>query len=98
MINTGSRQLTAQTKALHPVESMSNCLYCTVKFNHSNIPFTASCVSELININQSDSLEFLNFLPSLEIVNETASYEKYHIVEDFQKLDIQDNFNNFMQM
>ena len=89
-----------------------HCLYCSVKFNHSNIPFTASCVSELININQSDSLEFLNFLPSLEIVNETASYEKYslpdanfdlpnlvnskyHTVEDFQKLDIQDNFNIF---
>ncbi len=88
------------------------CLYCTVLFHFVNIPFTICSVSELVNINKSDSLEFCSYLPSLEVVEETASFEKYslpdsnldlpnlvnskyHSVEEFQNLDVANNFNIF---
>ncbi len=88
------------------------CLDCTVRFHHSNIPFISSSTSELININNSDTMEFCNYLPSLEIVHETHTFEKYslpdanfdlpnlvnskyHSVEEFQKLKIENKFNIF---
>ena len=53
------------------------CLVCTVGFHHVNMPFTSCTISELININNSDTMEFCNFLPSLEVVHEASSFSKY---------------------
>ncbi len=88
------------------------CLYCTLIFHYENIPFTLCSITELLNLNKSDTMEFCHYLPSLEIIDETASFEKYsvpdfnlelpdlvnskyHTVEEFQKLDIADDFNIF---
>ena len=53
------------------------CLACTVGFHHRHVPFTSCSLSELININNSDTMEFCNFLPSLEVVRESSSFAKY---------------------
>ena len=53
------------------------CLYCTMKFNHENIPFTLSDNSELSNINNSDNMEFCKSLPSLEKIYETNNFSNY---------------------
>ena len=50
------------------------CLYCTMKFNHENIPFTLSDNFELNNINNSDTMEFCKSLPSLEEIYETNNF------------------------
>ena len=63
------------------------CLYCTVKTNYQNFPFTLSDSSELININMSDNMEFLKNLPSLEIIHETTSFQKYSL-PDVDELDV----------
>ena len=89
-----------------------SCLYCTLVFNFANIPFTSCTISELTKINLSDNMEFCNFLPSLEVIHESASLakyslpnpdldlpnlvsSKYHTVDEFQKLDLLENFNVF---
>ena len=56
-----------------------HCLYCSLKEKHGIIPFTLSDTSELIKINNSDTMEFCKTIPSLEIIQETASYEKYSL-------------------
>ena len=88
------------------------CLYCTLVFNHENVPFSICSISELIKINSSDSMDFCNYLPSLEIIHESATIAKYslpdpdfdlpnlvdssyHTVQEFQNLDIIQNFNIF---
>ena len=53
------------------------CLACTVGFHHRHVPFTSCSLSELVNINNSDTMEFCNFLPSLEVVRESSSFAKY---------------------
>ena len=55
------------------------CLYCTLKFHHGNVPFTVCGISELHNINNSDSMEFCDFLPSLEVVRESGSLARYSL-------------------
>ena len=55
------------------------CLDCTVRFYHENVPFTACSLSELVNINNSDKLEFCHVLPSLEIIHESSSLAKYSL-------------------
>ena len=52
------------------------CLDCTVRFHHVGVPFTSCSISELINVNNSDTMEFCNFLPSLEVVHEASSFSK----------------------
>ena len=56
-----------------------HCLCCNLKEKHEIIPFTLSDNSELIKINNSDSMEFCKTIPSLEIIQETSSYEKYSL-------------------
>ena len=38
------------------------CLHCTLLYHYENIPFTLCSVSELVNINNSDTLEFCDYL------------------------------------
>ena len=56
-----------------------HCLVCTVQSHHEILPFTTCSLSELININKSDNLEFCHFLPSLEIIHESSSLAKYSL-------------------
>jgi hypothetical protein len=56
-----------------------HCLCCTMKSQYSIFPFTLSDSSELNKINNSDSMEFCNYIPSLEIIQETSSYAKYSL-------------------
>ena len=46
---------------------------------HGIIPFTLSDTDELVKINNSDTMEFCKTIPSLEIIQETSSYEKYSL-------------------
>ena len=58
----------------HP-DAEWHCLPCTLKEKHGIFPFTLSDTSELVKINCSDTMEFCKTIPSLEIIQETASYE-----------------------
>ena len=56
-----------------------HCLYCNLKETHVNFPFALSNTAELMKINSSDTMEFCKTIPSLEIIQETSSYEKYSL-------------------
>ena len=87
------------------------CLQCTMIYHHKHIPFTLCSDNNLVNINNSDKMEFTNVLPSLEVIHETSSYSKYslpdddfypkqliskyHSVYDFQKLKTENDFSIF---
>ena len=88
------------------------CLVCYLKYNLDNVPFIRCDNSELININNSNFMRFLESLPTVEIVNEATKYSftpsndasielpskscsKYYSVNDFQLLNISNNFNIF---
>ena len=62
------------------------CLYCTIKTNHQNFPFTLCDKSDLFKINSSDTMDFCKNLPSLEIIHETSSFYKYSL-PDVDELD-----------
>ena len=55
------------------------CLLCTMRNRHENFPFTLTDASDLLKINNSDSMEFCKYLPGLEILHETSSYAKYSL-------------------
>ena len=55
------------------------CLYCTLFRHYELFPFTLCSISELMNINNSNTMEFCEVLPSLETIEETASFEKYSL-------------------
>ena len=55
------------------------CLYCTLKEKHDIFPFTLCDTNELNKINNSDTMEFCQSIPSLEVIQETSSYEKYSL-------------------
>ena len=55
------------------------CLYCTMKENYVNIPFTISDNFELDNVNKSDNMKFCENLPSLEEIYETTKWSDYPI-------------------
>ena len=46
-----------------------DCLVCKMKFHHQNFPFITCDLSEIIKINNSDSMRFCDFLPSLETIS-----------------------------
>ena len=54
-----------------------HCLYCTIKFNHENFPFTLSIDSEIDLINKSDTMRFCEFLPSFETICETSNFSNF---------------------
>ena len=54
-------------------------LLTDVQFHHDNVPFTTCSLSELVNINNSDTLDFCHHLPSLEIIHEASSLAKYSL-------------------
>ena len=51
-----------------------DCLYCTMKQNHQNFPFTLSDNAEIDNINSSDNMRFCESLPTLEEIYETNKF------------------------
>ena len=54
-----------------------DCLYCTMKKNHENFPFTLAENSEIENINNSDNMKFCESLPTLEEIYETNNFSSY---------------------
>ena len=50
------------------------CLVCSLKYYLENVPFTRCDNSELININNSNSMRFLESLPTVEIANEATKF------------------------
>ena len=52
------------------------CLVCKIKFQHENIPFTLYDDTELANINNSESMEFWDQLPSLKIILEGSKFDE----------------------
>ena len=50
------------------------CLVCNIVNNLERIPFTCCDNFELRNINNSNSMKFLESLPNAEIVDETAKF------------------------
>ena len=54
-----------------------DCLYCTMKKNHQNFPFTLSENSEIDNINKCDNMHFCESLPTLEEIYETNNFASY---------------------
>ena len=51
-----------------------HCLYCTMKFNHENFAFSLSADSDIVKINNSDSMRFCEFLPSFDCIAETDKF------------------------
>ena len=51
--------------------------YCTMKFNHQHIPFTLSDNNDIDNINNSDTMQFLESLPTLEEIYETSNFSNF---------------------
>ena len=50
------------------------CLVCNIKNNLDSLPFTQCDNTELININHTNSMRFLESLPNVEIINETIAF------------------------
>ena len=50
------------------------CLVCNIKNNLESLPFTQCDNTELININCTNSMRFLESLPNVDIINETLAF------------------------
>ena len=59
-----------------------HCLYCTMKSNHANFAFTLIRDDEIDKINNSDSMRFCEFLPSLECIAETDKFSNMLLNND----------------
>ena len=55
------------------------CLYCKMKYRQDHIPFFHCSESVLMKINNSDTMDFCNYLPSLETMHQTSSFSKYNL-------------------
>ena len=64
-----------------------NCLYCTLKFNNENFAFTLVGYEEIHKINNSDSMRFCEFLPTLEQISETDRYINYQLQQNGNDVD-----------
>ena len=58
---------TSQKEYNHHDNSVWNCLLCNITGNLDRLPFTKIDNTELININHTDSMKFLESLPNVEI-------------------------------
>ena len=56
-----------------------NCLVCIIRNILDSIPFTSCDDTELININSTNSMRFLESLPNLEIATETNSFSEFSL-------------------
>ena len=54
--------------------SFWKCMICVLSYNMNNIPFTRLQTSELIDMNGSDSMKFLETLPPPNIIHETTKF------------------------
>ena len=88
-----------------------HCVVCIIKFNLINVPFTTCDINELSNINNTNSMRFLQSLPKVEIVKETSDYSyqsadinfelpsntncRYILVNEYQQLNKNKNLNIF---
>ena len=51
-------------------------LVCKIKFQHENIPFTLYDDTELLNINNSESMMFCDQLPSFQTILEASTFDE----------------------
>ena len=88
-----------------------HCVVCTLKFNLYNMPFTLCDNTELININNTNSMRFLQSLPNVEVISETSKFSqlstdinfelpsntdcRYFSVNEYQQLKKNKNLNIF---
>ena len=78
-------------------ESTWNCLYCTMKFNHEHFAFSLIDCSEIEKINNSDSMSFCSFLPSLERIAETEQFMAYDLKhEDEDTNDLEQSISTLL--
>ena len=92
-------------------DEMWSCIICKIKFNLGNFPFTTCDNIGLDNLQNVNSMSFLESLPSANIVNETIQFAtsineinnelptstscKYYSVKDFQDEIYSKNLNIF---
>ena len=62
-------------------DPMWECLLCSVSFNHANIPFTFCDNAEISNINNSNSMTFLDSLPEFEINTVASKFSNFQAYE-----------------
>ena len=67
------------TKNLKSKSDLWHCLVCIIRNNLDSIPFTSCDDTELININSTNSMRFLESLPNLEIATETNSFSEFSL-------------------
>ena len=82
-----------------------SCLVCRLKYRIDNIPFTRCSNLDLSNINNINSMKFLESLPRVEIISEVSSLSadineiplntncKYYPVHEFDQLKLSKDFN-----
>ena len=68
---------TSQEEYNHHDYSVWNCLLCNITRNLDRLPFTKINNTELININHTDSMKFLESFPNVEIINETKTFSNF---------------------
>ena len=51
-----------------------HCLLCKIKFNHYNFPFTLCDDTEILNLNNSNSMRFCESLPKLQVMTEVNKF------------------------
>ena len=74
-IHVGCNDISAsEYEDLKNDENLWYCLACIIKSNLENVPFTRCDSFDLNNIINSNSIRFLESLPSVEIVNETSNF------------------------
>ena len=69
-------------------DDLWHCMLCIVKENLQNVPFTRCDNSELTNIYSSNSMKFINSLPSLEIHDETSKFSNLSLNEIYDEISI----------
>ena len=103
-------QLLKEYENLKYNSDLWHCRACKIKNNLDRLPFTICDNFELININSSNSMRFLESLPNLDIVDESLSDDssndcgielpnktscKYYSVNDYQLLNKKNKLNIF---
>ena len=62
-------------------KKIRECSLCCVRFNLENIPFTRCLSNEIININNSNSMKFLEALTEFEIITGVSKFSNLDAFE-----------------
>ena len=64
-----------------------------MKFNNEHFAFTLVGYEEILKINNSDSMRFCEFLPTLDSISETEKYVNIHLQNGD---DVDQNISNLL--